>query len=34
MPFMEDQVENNEIKILTVNFQGLGGYNKRRDVLN
>ena len=31
---MGNQVESNEIKILTVNCQGLGDYSKRRDVLN
>jgi hypothetical protein len=34
MPFMGNQVESNEIKILTVNCQGLGDYSKRGDVLN
>ena len=31
---MGDQVDNNQLKILTVNCQGLGDKNKRRDVLN
>jgi exonuclease III len=31
---MGNQVESNELKILTVNCQGLGDYSKRRDVLN
>jgi hypothetical protein len=34
MPFMGNQVESNEIKILTVNHQVLGDYSKRSDVLN